>query len=299
MSYTLKYLDDNGVWVDYVEKKSGILTYDGENWIDGASNELDPSVSVSFYDGNKWIRKYPGAQITHQITLKGSNYKFTHTKSSTWGKDTTAGDAKAGVWESGAIYTGWLGLTTPNSIVGGVVADIVDIQCNYTRRGVGYWERPLKLQLVPSTLTKASGTGTNAHSSKRGKTIYSDDGMVLCAGTGATSKGSTTFNSGNAKEMFKSFLNGTYKSLLLGQIENKGDYIGVTAIDLTITYTSNVSSATFVVADTPALASKYTRKKLHTMYIYYDELNMTYDEIMEHRAKNNIKDIKASDIAFR
>ena len=32
------------------------------------------------------------------------------------------------------------------------------------------------------------------------------------------------------------------------------------------------------------------------MYIYENEIGMTYEEIMEHRASNNIKDIKAKDV---
>ena len=302
MSYTIKYLNNNNEWVDYVEKRSGILTYNGEKWEDGSDNELSPAITVSFYDGKKWIRKYPNAHITYQKVFKGSGYKFTHTKNSTstWGNDTTTGkDAKAGTWTSGAIYTGWLGIKKPTSLEGGSVGEIMSVECNYTRRGVGHWEEPLKLQLVPSTLTSATGTGTYAHNSKRGATIYSDTGMVVCSGTGKLSSGSTTFNNDNAKTILKNFLNGSYNSLLLGQKESKGDYIAITDIELIITYTSNIASATFNVEDSKLLSSKYKRKKSHTMFIYDNEIGLSFDEIMKRREENNIKDIKLEDVTFK
>ena len=291
---TIKYLNESGEWVDYVEKKSGILVYNGEKWVDGSENELSPSIAVSFYDGSKWIQKYPSAKITYQHTLKGSNMKYIHAKSSTWGN----GEARGGTWSSGTVYTGFLGITKPASIAGGRVDTVLSVDCRYTRRGVGYWENPLKLQLVASTLTKASGNGANAHNSKRGSTIYSDTGMAVCTATGQQVKGTTTFNNDNAKTVFKNLLNGSYNSILLGQKESSGDYISLTDIEITITYTANVSIATFSVEDTPALKNKYKRKKLHSMYIFDDELDMTYDEIIEHRAKNNIKDVKVEDITF-
>ena len=292
---TMKYLNNDGAWVDYVEQQSGVLTFNGEDWEDGASNELAPPVSVSTYDGAKWVRFYPNAYVTYQHKIKGSGYKYTHTKnsSSTWGTSSPL-SAIGNVWQSGAIYTGWLGITKPSTSLG--VSEIQSIECNYTRRGVGYWESKLPIYLVPSTLTKASGTGTTAHNSKRGSTIKSDTGMAVCSATNQLVKGSTTFNKANAKEEFKKFLNGSYNSILLGAKESNKDYISLTDIELTITYTKNVAKATFVTADTPALAS--TRESLHDMYIFEDEVGMTYDEIMEHRKLNNIQDINPNDVIF-
>lgn len=298
---TIKYLNENNEWVDYVEKGSGILVFDGEKWINGDSEELSPPLTVSFYDGHKWVRKYPSGQILYTHKLKANNLKYTHTKnsSSTWGSSSPL-NAKAGKWSTDAVYYGWLGLTKPTSISGGVgnVDTVVDIKCNYTRYGVGYWENELPIALVPSTLTKASGTGTTANNSKRGTTIKSDTGMVVCNGTGGQAKGSTTFNNTNAKDEFKKFLNGSYGSLLLGYKEASGDYIGVTDLEINITYSCNVSSATFRVEDSEILSSKYSRKKTHEMLIYDNEIGLSYDEIIKKREKENIKDIKLSDVSF-
>lgn len=292
---TIKYMNENNEWIDYVEKKEGILSFNGERWEDGAEDELNPSVSVSFYDGAKWVRKYPSAHVVYQHKIKGSNYKYTHTKnsSSTWGTSSPL-SAIANVWQSGAIYTGWLGITKPSTSLG--VSEIQSIECNYTRRGVGYWENELPIYLVPSTLTKASGTGTTAHNSKRGNTIKSDTGMTVCSAINELVKGSTTFNSTNAKSEFKKFLNGSYNSILLGAKESNKDYISLTDIEITVNYTKNVAKATFITADIPALAS--TREKMIDMYIFEDEIGMSYEEIIEHRAKNNIKDIDEDEVIF-
>ena len=298
---TIKYLNKDNEWVDYVEKSSGILVFNGDTWVDGDANEVSPALTVNFYDGHKWVRKYPNAQVLYTHKLTANNLKYTHTKNSstTWGSSTPL-NAKAGKWSTDAVYFGWLGLTKPSSIAGGVgnVDEIVDIKCNYTRYGVGYWENPLLISLVPSTLTKASGTGTTTNNSKRGTTIKSDTGMVLCSSTGQQVKGSTTFNNTNAKNEFKKFLNGSYGSLLLGYKEASGDYIGLTALEINIVYSCKVSSATFRVEDSKLLSSKYTRKKTHEMFIYDNEIGLSYDEIMKKREKENIKDIKLSDVSF-
>lgn len=299
---TIKYLNENNEWVDYVEKKSGIYTFNGDYWEDGAENELNPSITVSFYDGAKWIQKYPNAYVLYQYTLKGegSKMKYTHSKNSskTWGTSSPL-SAVGGVWESGAIYSGWLNLAKPSSIPGGIgnVADIKDIKCSYTRRGVGYWEYELPISLVGSTLTSAYGTGTTAHSSKKSSTIYSDTGMNVCTKTNELVKGATTFNSDSAKEFFKNFLNGSYNSILLGQKESKGNYISLTDIEITTTYTCNIASATFNTKDSVLLSNR--REATYTMFIYDNEVGMSYDEIMENRRKNNIKDIKDEDIIFK
>lgn len=292
---TIKYLNENNEWIDYVEKKEGILTFNGERWEDGAENEINPAISVSFHDGAKWIRKYPSAHVVYQHKIKGSGYKYTHTKNSTatWGTSSPA-SAIANIWQSGAIYIGWLGITKPSTPLG--VSEIQSIECNYTRRGVGYWENKLPIYLVGSTLTKAYGSGTTAQNSKKGITIKSDTGMNVCTATNQLVKGSTTFNNNNAKSEFKKFLNGSYNSILLGAKESNKDYISLTDIEITVNYTKNVAKATFITADIPALAS--TREKLIDMYIYEDEIGMSYEEIMEHRAKNNIKDVDEDEVIF-
>lgn len=295
---TMKYLNESGEWVDYVEQKSGILRYNGTEWVDGASDELSPPVAVSVYDGAKFVQFYPSASITYQHTFKASNLKYTHTKnSSSWGTSSPL-SAIGGVWESGAIYTGWLGITKPSSLPGGIsnVDEIKSITAKYTRRGIGNWEEPQKINLISSTLTSATGTGTNAHNSKRGYTFFSDADMKVCTATNQLVSGTTTFNNYNAKYYIKELMKGTYNSILLGSIANKSDYQSLTDLELTVTYTCKVLTATFMVKDEPMLASMYTRKKQHQMYIYQDEVGMSYEEIMKHREKNNIKDIKSKDV---
>lgn len=295
---TMKYLNSDGVWVDYVEQQSGVLTFNGEDWVDGASNELAPPVSVSTYDGAKWVRFYPNAYITYQHKIKGSNFKYTHAKnsSSTWGS-ASPNYAKGGTWTSGTPYVGWLGITKPSNIAGGVgnVDEILSIECNFERYGIGYWENPLKISLVPSTLTKASGTGTAAMNSKRGSTIYSDTGMPVCTALNQQIKGSTTFNNVNAKNEFKKFLNGSYNSILIGQKESKGDYIGLSGIELTFTYTCKVAAASFASKDVKVASCSNND---FDMLIYENEVGMSYDEIMEHRKLNNIQDINPNDVIF-
>lgn len=296
---TIKYLNNNNEWVDYVEKKSGIYTFNGERWEDGVENEISPSITVSFYDGVKWVQRYPNAYVLYQYKIKGSGYKYTHAKNSsnTWGSSSPA-YAKGGTWTSNTPYVGWLGLTKPTSIPGGVgnVNEIMDIKCDYERYAIGYWENPLKISLVPSSLTKASGTGTTAMNSKRGSTIYSDTGMPVCTALNQQIKGSTTFNNTNAKNEFKKFLNGAYGSILLGQKESTGDYVGLSSIELTFTYTCNIASATFNTEDSTLLSNR--RSDTYSMFIYENEIGMSYEEIMENRRKNNIKDIKEEDILF-
>ena len=295
---TMKYLNSDGVWVDYVEQQSGVLTFNGEDWVDGASNELAPPVSVSTYDGAKWVRFYPNAYITYQHKIKGSNFKYTHAKnsSSTWGS-ASPNYAKGGTWTSGTPYVGWLGITKPSNIAGGVgnVDEILSIECNFERYGIGYWENPLKISLVPSTLTKASGTGTTAMNSKRGSTIYSDTGMSVCTALNQQIKGSTTFNNVNAKNEFKKFLNGSYNSILIGQKESKGDYIGLSGVELTFTYTCKVAAASFASKDVKVASCSNND---FDMLIYENEVGMSYDEIMEHRKLNNIEDINPNDVIF-
>lgn len=299
---TMKYLNNDGVWVDYVEEKAGIKVFDGEEWVDGASSDIAPPISASTFDGAKWVRFYPNAYITYQHKIKGSGFKYTHAKnsSSTWATSTPA-HARGGTWSSNTPYVGWLGIVKPSSIAGGVgnVDEILDIKCNFKRYGLGYWEEPLKISLVPSTLTKASGTGTTAMNSKRGSTIYSDTGMPTCTAVSQVVEGSTTFNNDNAKSVFKSFLNGSYGSILIGQKESKGDYIAVSDIELTFTYTCKVASATFSVKDSKALMnSRYRNQDTYEMLIYENELGLSYDEIMERRAINNIQDIDESQVIY-
>ena len=296
---TMKYLNENNEWVDYVEKKSGLLVFDGENWVDGASDELAPPISASVYDGAKWVRFYPNAHITYQHKITGSGFKSTHAKNSSTAWTTSSpAYARGGTWTSNTPYVGWLGITKPSSIAGGVgsAEEIIDIKCNFTRYGIGYWEQPLKISLVPSTLTKASGTGTTAINSKRGSTIYSDTGMPICTALSEQIKGSTTFNNDNAKNEFKKFLNGSYGSILIGQKESTGDYIGLSEIELTFTYTCKVAKATFNTSDSPLLS--HIRSNEYEMMIYENEVGLTYDEIVEKRLKNDIKDIKEEDVIF-
>ena len=294
MTSTMKYLKD-GVWVDYIEQEEGIKVLKDGNWVDGFDNPEAPDISVYFYDGAKFVQKYPTSQVLRYTqTYKGSGFAYTHSKNS--GAWDINGKAVGGSWTSGAMYTGWLGLYF-NSIYGGKgnVDTVEHVECTYTRRGIGNWEKGVKIPLVQSTLLGPTGTGTNAQNSKRGVTIYSDDNMVTLSATNELKSGTTTFNNVQAKEVIKEWLNGN-TSLVLGYKEGTGEYVGLNEITLKVTYTCKVLPAVFTVADSPMLASTYSRKKLHEMYIYENEIGMTYEEIMEHRAKHNIKDIKAKDV---
>lgn len=294
MTSTIKYLKD-GIWIDYIEQEEGIKVLKGDTWVDGFDNPEAPDISVYFHDGAKFVQKYPTSQVLRYTQVyKGSGLAYTHTKNSgAWDKN---GKAVGGRWSSTATYTGWLGLWF-NSIYGGKgnVDTVEHVECTYTRRGIGNWEKGVKIPLVQSSLLGPTGTGANAQNSKKGITIFSDDNMVTLSATNELKSGATTFNNAKAKEVIKEWLNGN-TSLMLGYKEGTGEYVGLNAITLKVTYTCKALQAIFVVADSPLLASMYSRKKLHEMYIYENEIGMTYEQIMEHRASNNIKDIKAKDV---
>ena len=294
MSSTIKYLKDK-VWVDYIEQEEGIKTFKNGAWVDGFNNPEAPDITVYFYDGAKFVQKYPTSQvIRYTQTYRGSGLAYTHAKNSgAWDKN---GKAVGGTWTSGTPYVGWLGLWF-NSIYGGKgnVDNVESVECTYTRRGIGYWENPIKIPLVQSTLLGPTGAGSSVQNTKKGTTIYSDTGMVTLTATNELKEGTTTFNNAEARQVIKEWLNGN-TSLVLGYKETTGAYVGLNAITLKVTYTCKAIQAVFAVEDSPTLASMYSRKRLHEMYIYENEIGMTYEEIMEHRASNNIKDIKAKDV---
>lgn len=293
----------NGVWADYVEEKAGILIKQGENWVDGASNEEAPPVSVHICSAGKFIQKYPKAHIVYTDTFNASGVKYTHSKSSSWDVGSgTYHSVIGGVWESGAIYTGWLGLRATTVTGGkGNVTDIENVKITYNRRGVGNWEIGYKIPLVLSNLTSASGTGLNAHNSKRMNTFYSDTNMNVCKETNGTAYGTTTMNNANAKNMIKEFLNGNY-SILFGYKESTNTpYVGLYAFNMEVTYSCNIQKAIF--SDIPMALNLKAHKGLsinennhYEMWIYDDEVDMTYEEIMAHREALGREEIKDKDV---
>ena len=285
----MKYFK-GGQWISYEEQKQGLKAFKNGEWVDGFNNEDNPDISLYVYDGAKFIQKYPTQKVVRYTQIfKSSGLSLTHSKSGgAWDKN---GRAIAGVWSSGAMYSSWLGLYF-NSIYGGKgnVETIESVECTYTRRGIGNWEKGYKIPLVLSSLTSASGTGSQVQSSKRGSTIYSDTNMVTCNATDDLQNGTTTFTNIQAREVIREWLNSN-TSLLLGYKETSGDYIGLNDISLKVTYTCNVIPAIFIVSDSEILSSTYSRKKYYHMYIYQNEIGKTYDEIIQHRTRHNIKNI--------
>ena len=288
----------DGSWCDYVEEQQGIMKLINGEWVDGASNESTPPISVHISTGNKFIQKYPKAHITYTDKYTASNLKFTHTSSSSWGTDTTRGDTKAGIWQTTAIYTGWLGLTPPTVSGGkGNVSEILNVNVKYNRRGVGNWEIGYPLALVLGNITSPNVGGYTAHhTSKKLKTFYSDDKMLTCSGTSAERVGTTTMNNDNAKAMLKEWMNGTGYSILLGYKESsKTPFIGLYGLELEITYTCNINKAIF--SDMPmALDLERNDEGNYEMWIYDDELYMSYEEIIKHRERLGRPMIKDKDV---
>ena len=292
----IKYLKD-GQWIDYTEQKKGIKKFVNGEWVDGFDNLSAPPIAVSKFQAGKWVQMYPQTRIQAVQTFTANNMAHINTSASTW---TKKGYAICGVWESGAVYNGWLGLTSPSTVVAkSSITSIDNIECTYIRKGVGYWENPLHLPLTLSTLTSASGTGTTANNSKRGTTALSDTGMVVLSDNTQTPSGTTTFNNETAKNTLFTWLTSSNYSLLLAYRDAvKYNYVGVNALSLTITYSAKVASASFKVSDTPALAHMRGKKEYYQMFIYDDEIDMTFEEIIEHRRKNGIKDIDENEVIF-
>lgn len=289
----------DGIWEDYVEQQEGIKTLISGEWVDGADNQYAPPISLHIYNNGKFLQKYPNAQITYTDTFKASDLKFTHTSSSSWGTDTSRGDAKAGIWESGAIYTGWLGLTPSMTVSAGRgnVADIINVNVKYNRRGVGNWEIEYPLALVLSNLKSANVGGYTAHhTSKKLKTFYSDDKMLTCSGTSAERVGTTTMNNNNAKAMLKEWMNRTDYSILLGYKESSNTpFIGLYGLELEITYTSNLTRA--IIPDVP-MAYNVERNNSGNveMWLYDNELDLSFTEIIKRRELLGIKMINDKDV---
>lgn len=292
----------NGVWCDYVEEQDGIKKLINGEWVDGASNESAPPISVHIASRNKFIQKYPKAHVTYTDTFNASGMCFTHTKSSTWGQDsgTPYHSCKAGVWESGAVYTGWTGIRATNVTGGkGNVSEIIDVKVKYNRRGVGNWEVGYPIALVLSNLTRPNVGGHTAHhSSKKLNTFYSDTNMAVCSGTNAEKYGTTTMNNDNAKAMLKEFLNKDY-SILLGYKESTGTpFIGLYALNMEITYTCNINKAIF--SDMPmTLDLERNKDGNFEMWIFDDELDMSYEEIIKHRELLGRPMIKDKDVTLK
>lgn len=293
---------NNGVWEDYVEQQEGIKTLIDGEWIDGAENQFAPAISVHIYNNGKFLQKYPTAQITYTDTFKASNLKFTHTQSSSWGTDTTRGDAKAGIWESGAIYTGWLGLTPSLNVSAGRgnVSSIINTEIRYNRRGVGNWEKGYPLALVLGNLKSANVGGYTAHyTSKKLNTFYSDTNMDVCSGTSAEKEGTTTMNNDNAKSMLKTYMNSNNYSILLGYKESKNTpYIGLYGLELEITYTSRLTRA--IIPDVPAVYNIERNDEGYAeMWLYDDELDLSYTEIIKRRQALGIKMVDNKDVIIK
>lgn len=312
----IQYYDGNQ-WVDYEAQGSGIKIYRNGRWVDGADNKNSPAVSVHRYNNGKWLQMYPTGKITYTDTFTASNLKFIHSQSNSFATDTNRpnGDAKGGIWTSGAIYTGWLNLTPttcPVSVGRGNVKDIEDITVRYNRRGVGNYEIDYPLALVLSTMLKPTlGGYTVHHSSKAGNTFYTDTGMnTLPPGsTGGEVAGVATMNNQNAFNMMKYFMNTSTYSILLGYKESTNTpFIGLYGLDIDVTYTSVVYRATF-----PNIPSSYKMEMDKDgnveMWLFEDELDLSFEEIMERRKKSNramvepskvnievVSDIKEKDI---
>lgn len=298
---SIYHLKDN-TWCDYVEEKAGIMTNINGEWIDGASDESAPPVSVHVYNNGKFIQKYPVAQVTYTDTYTASNLKFTHTQSTSWGTDTTKGDTKAGIWQTTAIYSGWLGLTSPKVSGGkGNVEDIINVNVKYNRRGVGNWEKGYPLALVLSNLTSPNVGGYTAHyTSKKLNTFYSDTNMVTVpGGTSAEQAGTTTMNNTNAKNMLKTWMNSTGYSILLGYKESSNTpYIGLYGLSLEITYTCNINKAIFVDVPTTYNVDRNNDGNVE-MWIYDDELDLSYIEIIKRREALGRQRIKDKDVKIK
>ena len=116
--------------------------------------------------------------------------------------------------------------------------------------------------------------------------------------TGAEKAGSTTMNNDNAKAMLKNFMNYSSYSILLGYKENTGTpFIGFYGMSFKVTYTAVTYKALF-----PNIPLTYKMERDSNnnveMWLFEDELNMSFEEIMKRRAKENRAMINPSDVTI-
>jgi hypothetical protein len=181
------------------------------------------------------------------------------------------------------------------------VDDIVDISIKYNRRGVGNYEIDYPIALVLSTmLTPNLGGYTVHHSKKTGNTFYTDGGMNTLPpnSAGAEVAGTTTMNNQNAVDMMKFFMNTSSYSILLGYRENSGTpFIGLYSMSMNVSYTSTVYRALF-----PNIPSTYKIERDGSnnavLWLYKDELDMSFEEIMENRSRSNRRMVETAEVSI-
>lgn len=296
------YHAKNGNWVNYSEEKKGILVCKNGEWVEGSADLNNPSVSVHICKEKKYIQVYPKFQITYKTTVKSSGLKTTHTQSTNW--DAGSGvksSAIGGRWKTDAIYTGWLGLLSKDFEGGKAnILEITDVKATYERRGVGNWEKKYKIPLVLSPLKSATGSGANAHSSKKSKTFFSDTTMTECTELSQLVKGTTTFNNADAKKILKEWMQKDYSILLGYKDDATMSYVGLYSLILDITYTCKVSKAIFSKEQISKYrnyniiegylknnVSLYNLKDNFEMFLYDDEIDLSIEEIIKNRLKLN------------
>ena len=291
--------DNNGGWRDFENFPTIIKKYNGTTWVDGTSS-LSPKIFK--WDGEKQIQLYPRVQGLATKTWVGSNLCYTNNKNgSTWLK----GEAKGGSWDVYNTYTGWLGIAG-TGWTGGTAETIENVECTYTRHGVGYWEKGLKIPLCLSVLASPTGSYLSAHNTKGG-VFYSDTEMAVVSKSDGYVSGTTTFNNALAKRRLLDFLN-SGKKLVVGYDNTGGDYVSISAFSISITYTYPTTYALFPKENNIELFNKVRsgsneeqiislteENEFLGLYLYEDELDMTFEQIVEHRLKNNIPSVELKD----
>lgn len=306
----------NGQWVDYADVGAGILVRKNGQWVEGTNDPDTTPIAVMRAIGtDRWIQIYPKAEVTYLETYYANDLKYIHSQgtNSTWTTDTVASrpdtgangsvNTKCGVYTSGAVYTGWIGMTPDRATVQvgkGNIKEVKNVEITYERRGVGYQGNEYPLPLVMSNLkSRPSGiTGAVIHNTyKIGNTMLSDQNMVAVPEpTNTGIKGVVTMNSDYARSMFKNYMNTSDYSIMLGYRESTNTpFVGFYGMTFRITYTATITRALF-----KNIPSTYNIDRnsdgFVELWLYDDELELSFEEIMARREKENRTMVKTSDV---
>ena len=271
-----------------------VKRWNGSAWVDGAVKRWNGSSWVDAYtyrwSGSAWVQIYPETVITVSNKTVNSGTKNNYkSKNNAWKNDGIARQGNGDTWGGSPHNWGYMAISAASYTGSGSITSVTSATFSGTRGGSGYYNNDQTVKfyrsaVVPSTVPTTSniaGQFTCAFKMPGKDTAFS--GKSISMGT----NGLNWLNRANSQPQLYIYSN---------VADDYASFTGTCSV--TASYKYNAASAAFV--DEASVATLITPEddynsikntSYHTMAIYNDEVDLTFDEIIKRREDGIVEDI--------